>query len=136
MFINYSITNSNISVWYIDDINHAEQAKSLLNALDLTTFTADGYDVATAEDIENILNDNPFDSIYYTIENDFGSNRKLKFDAILSTDDNNDEPMFYLVRRSELDGYIFGLCDDYEEFKVSQSTEIYDELMDYWYNQR
>lgn len=136
MFITYSITDSRISIWYIDDINHAEQAKSLLNALDLTTFIGGGCDFATTEDIENILNDNPFDSIYYTIENDFGSNRKLKFDAILSTDDNNDEPMFYLVRRSELDGYIFGLCDDYEEFKASQSTEIYDELMDYWYSQR
>lgn len=136
MFINYSITNSNISIWYVDDINHAEQAKSLLNALDLTTFIVGGYDVATAEDIENILNDNPFDSIYYTIENDFGSDRKLKFDTVLSTDDDNDKPMFYLVRRSELEEYIFGLCDDYEEFKASQSTEIYDELMDYWYNQR
>ena len=136
MFINYSMTNSNISVWYVDDINHAEQAKSLLNALSSTTFIAGGYDVATAEDIENILNDNPFDSIYYTIENDFGSNRKLKFDAILSTDENNDEPMFYLIRRSELDEYIFGLCEDYEGFKASQSTEIYDELMDYWYSQR
>lgn len=136
MFINYSMTNSNISIWYIDDINHAEQAKSLLNALDSTTFIAGGYDVATAEDIENILDNNPFDSIYYTIENDFGSNRRLKFDTILSTDENNDKPMFYLVRRSELDEYIFGLCDDYESFKASQSTEIYDELMDYWYNQR
>lgn len=136
MFINYSVTNSNISIWYIDDINHAEQAASLLNALDLTTFIADGCDVATAEDIENILNDNPFDSIYYSIENDFGSNRKLKFDTVLPTDDNNDEPLFYLVRRSELEEYIFGLCDDHEVFKASQSTEIYDELMDYWYNQR
>ena len=136
MFINYSMTNSNISIWYVDDINHAEQAKSLLNALDSTTFIAGGYDVATAEDIENILDNNPFDSIYYTIENDFGSNRRLKFDTILSTDENNDKPMFFLVRRSELDEYIFGLCDDYEEFKASQSTEIYDELMDYWYNQR
>ena len=136
MFINYSMTNSNISIWYIDDINHAEQAKSLLNALESTTFITGGYDVATTEDVENILDSNPFDSIYYTIENDFGSNRKLKFDTILSTDENNDKPMFYLVRRSELDEYIFGLCDDCESFKASQSTEIYDELMDYWYNQR
>lgn len=136
MFINYSVTNSNISIWYIDDINHAEQAASLLNALDLTTFIADGCDVATAEDIENILNDNPFDSICYAIENDFGSNRKLKFDTVLLTDDDNDKPMFYLVLRSELDEYIFGLCDDYEDFKASQGTEIYDELMDYWYSQR
>lgn len=136
MFISYSVTNSNVSIWYIDDINHAEQAASLLNALDLTMFIADGYDVATAEDVEDILNENPFDSIYYTIENDFGSDRKLKFDTVLSTDDDNDEPIFYLVRRSELEEYIFGLCDDYEAFKASQGTEVYDELMDYWYNQR
>lgn len=136
MFITYSITNSGISVWYVDDINHAEQAKSLLNALDSTTFIAGGYDAATAEDIENILDNNPFDSIYYTIENDFGSNRKLKFDTVLSTDENNDKPMFYLVCRSELEEYIFGLCEDYDSFKASQSTEIYDELMDYWYSQR
>lgn len=136
MFINYSVTNSNVSIWYVDDINHAEQAASLLNALDLTTFIADGYDVATAEDIENILNDNPFDSIYYAIEDDFGSDRRLKFDAILPTDDDSDKPIFYLVYRSELDEYIFGLCDDYESFKALQSTEVYDELMDYWFSQR
>lgn len=136
MFITHSITDTGISVWYIDDVNHAEQAKSLLKALDLTTFTVSGHDVATIEDIENILNDSPFDSIYDAIENDFGSDRWLKFDAILSTDENNDEPMFYLVLHSELDKYIYGLCDDYDSFKASQSTEVYDELVRYWYSQR
>lgn len=136
MFITYSITDSGVSVWYIDDVNHAEQAKSLIKALDSTTFIVSGYDVATNEDIENIFNDNPFDSIYDAIENDFGSNRWLKFDAVLSTDENNDEPMFYLVLRSKLDSYIFGLCEDYESFKASQSTDVHDELVRYWYSQR
>lgn len=136
MFITYSITDSGVSVWYIDDVNHAEQAKSLIKALDSTTFIVSGYDVATDEDVENIINDNPFDSIYDIIENNFGSDRWLKFDAVLSTDENNDEPMFYLVRRSELDEYIYGLCGDYESFKASRSTEVYDELVHYWYSQR
>lgn len=136
MFITYSITDSGVSIWYIDDINHAEQAKSLLKALDSTTFMVSGYDVATDEDIENIFNDNPFDSIYDAIENDFGSDRWLKFDAVLPVDENNDEPVIYLVLRSKLDAYIFGLCDDYESFKASQSTEVHDELVRYWYSQR
>lgn len=136
MFITYSITDSGVSIWYVDDINHAEQAKSLWKALDSTTFIAGGCDVATAEDVEDILNGSPFDSIYYAIENDFGSNRRLKFDAVLPIDENNDEPVIYLVLRSKLDSYIFGLCEDYESFKASRSTEVHDELVRYWYNQR
>lgn len=136
MFITYSITDSGVSVWYIDDVNHAEQAKSLVKALDSTTFIVSGYDVATAEEVQNIIDDNPYDSIYDAIENDFGSDRRLKFDAVLPVDENNDEPVIYLVCRSELDEYIYGLCGDYESFKASQSTEVHDELVRYWYSQR
>lgn len=136
MFISYSVTNSNVSVWYVDDINYPKQAHDLIKAFDLSCFMATGYEVATENDINDIMSDIPYECIDYVIHEDLDDDRWLHFHAILSDDENNPIPTIFLVYRSELEAYIYSRYDDYKASQVAQNTNISEELMHYWYNQR
>ena len=133
MFISYSITDSRVSVWYVDDINYPKQAKDLIEAFDLTYLMATGYEVASNEDIDNILHEAPYDCVNYLIDEDIDIDTWLHFDTIFADDEDDSKPILFLVCRSKLEAYIYSL---YDEYKTEKNMDTSEELAHYWYNQR
>lgn len=136
MFISYSVTDSNVSIWYVDDVNYPKQAHDLIKAFDLSCFMATGYEVATENDLNDIMRNVPYECIDYVIDEDLDDDTWLHFHTILSNDENDPIPMIFLVCRSELEAYIYSRYDDYEASQVAQDTNVTEELMHYWYSQR
>lgn len=132
-FIIYSLTHSDVEIWYIDDRHYLQGAKALVQSLDRSFGIFDGMEVASEEDLSDIISDIPFPFNFDLVEEDFETDASFYFDAIVSE---NDKPLVYLVYRSEVEAYEASLLDDYDSYLQAQNNDDYDEMYAYWSSQR
>lgn len=132
-FIIYSLTHSDVEIWYIDDRHYLQGAQALLKSLDCSFGIFDGMEVASEEDLSDIISDIPFPFNFDLVDEDFETDASFYFDAIVSEDD---KPLVYLVYRSEVEAYEESLLDDYDSYLQAQNNDDYDEMYAYWISQR
>lgn len=132
-FIIYSLTHSDVEIWYIDDRHYLQGAKALVQCLDRSFGIFDGMEVASEEDLSDIISDIPFPFNFDLVDEDFETDASFYFDAIVSE---NDKPLVYLIYRSEIEAYEESLLDDYDSYLQAQNNDDYDEMYAYWSSQR
>lgn len=132
-FIIYSLTHSDVEIWYIDDKHYLQGTKALVQSLDRSFGIFDGMEVASEEDLSDIISDIPFPFNFDLVEEDFKTDASFYFDAIVSE---NDKPLVYLIYRSEVEAYEESLLDDYDSYLQAQNNNDYDEMYAYWSSQR